>query len=475
MFEALRPLLTAPDKIAETNAEIAALAQQVATVTVHVSEPDALVTLDGVAMRGTGATRSGRVQAGSHRLSAVKPGFAAAEARIDAAGGATLERTLELTALALAGRLSVVEEHGQNAELVVDEVVIGRVPFQGAIAPGEHTLFLRGPGVLGSQPAQTTVRLNQVTTLTLALEELRAELHVVPSPRDAQVAIDGIVVGQGAWDGRLREGPHRLEITRRGFVPQSRTVDVHDSARVDVALERDLSSPEWASRIPSRIVLEVSSYGVVGAPFAGGSRESCSGACSAGLALGALVNARLTYQLRTGFGPYLQVGYLYMRSNVTSLGTRVTPVGLPDESGTIDDRTRVHSLPESLGVSLRRGERVPFTLSLGAGAIFGNASSFRSGTFAGTLGPYTVATDASAFFTYVFLEPSVRVGYPLSEHAELFADAGAMAAVALGDNPVWASSKAFHAGNNLATMSADRLVGAIVLLPRLGFGARSAF
>ena len=51
--------------------------------------------------------------------------------------------------------------------VLVDGAVVGQTPWEGPVAPGRHTIVLRGAGTEGSQPMVTSVRANQTTPVGL--------------------------------------------------------------------------------------------------------------------------------------------------------------------------------------------------------------------------------------------------------------------------------------------------------------------
>ena len=53
--------------------------------------------------------------------------------------------------LAPGGRLVVTEQAGKAAEVVIDNVVVGRAPWDGSVALGDHVVLLRGDGELGDR------------------------------------------------------------------------------------------------------------------------------------------------------------------------------------------------------------------------------------------------------------------------------------------------------------------------------------
>ena len=53
-----------------------------------------------------------------------------------------------------------------------------------------------------------------------------AQIHVVPSPSDAQIRVDGVGTGRGTFSLRLEPGSHMVEALRDGYLPWSDVVNV---------------------------------------------------------------------------------------------------------------------------------------------------------------------------------------------------------------------------------------------------------
>src|SRR5262249_1345481 len=148
---------------------------------------------------------------------------------------------VRVTALAKSGRLAVSETTGKVVDVLVDNAVVGKTPWQGVLPPGDHTVILRGEGSLGTQPVNAPVVVDRTTPLTLAVEELSATLRVVPQPAGASVAVDRVTVGRGMWEGRVRAGKHVVEIAADGFLPTTREIAIDAGKRqvVEATLSRD--------------------------------------------------------------------------------------------------------------------------------------------------------------------------------------------------------------------------------------------
>ncbi|MDB5217697.1 MAG: uncharacterized protein JWO86_5624 [Myxococcaceae bacterium] len=479
MFEALVkefPTLSPTDRSA-VEKEIAELQQLVGAIEIRTPENGAQITIDG---RERGMTPAGalRVSAGTHVLRVYKEGFAPVEKRVEVAGKQSLVVEAKLETLSQSGRLSVTEDGGKGAEVLVDGVVVGKTPWQGLVATGEHVVYLRGEGNLGTQPANATVRINQVTPIVLALEALDCSLRVEPTPNGATVAVDGVVVGNGLWDGRLRRGRHKIEVAQNGFVPQGRQLDLSPTTpeRIAVALERDPDSPLWQAQKKARIFAELSPSFPLALLLGG----DVSSAGSASFPLGFSGRAHVGYELPSGLAFGIDAGYLYLARNVDGRDAVLRPVGKPVAPGTANDKLSLKGLLVGGSAMLHRntfGEKIPLTLRIGLGALLANATDRRSGDFTPAGGmPLTVATaKTSVDVPHLYIAPEVRVGYRLGDHFEVSAGIEVMVLVALKDAR-WDQTNGVVLGNQgLAGYDNQTLFGSTLLLVNPGVGARFDF
>ncbi len=277
MFEALLrdfPTQSADDReVAER--EIRTLTALVGRIELTGAEPGATVAIDNAA-RGAAPIPAVRVSIGTHLVRVLKDGFAPFDANVTVASGQTTSVAVKLTPLMQGGRLKIVEQTGKVVDVIVDNVSIGKTPWEGTLPVGHHSVALVGEGELGTQPAAAPVRLDEVTALSLAVENLDATLRVEPKPIGASVAIDGVVVGRGLWVGRLRSGGHMLEVGAEGFLGTKREVVIPHGAHetMNVELERDPRASltfkeaeairqEWLRRGGSRLTWEARGQGLI--------------------------------------------------------------------------------------------------------------------------------------------------------------------------------------------------------------------
>lgn len=267
MFEALLGFSDLPaDYQQVARSAIAELSTQVGSLTIEGGEPGATIVVDGRYRGALPLPGPLRVKPGSREVRAFKEGLDAFGATVDVAAGKTV--TVHLRSLAKGGTLQVNEQRGRVLDVVVDGDPVGKTPWRGAVSPGEHLVALRGtvkldtmaeecaPLIeggpprrsalagtveLGTQPVNVTIRAGRPTVLTLTAESLDAWLRVEPTPGGAAVAVDSVNVGYGVWEGRLRVGAHRIEVSAPGFLPVTQEVvlERRKPRSLAVALKRD--------------------------------------------------------------------------------------------------------------------------------------------------------------------------------------------------------------------------------------------
>src|SRR5262249_16597318 len=144
MFEALLrefPSLPADDRnIAEK--AILELRALVGRIDLVGAESGASVVIDG-RQRGSIPIEPVRVSVGSHLLRVSKEGFVPFETQVQVTGGQAVRVEAKLGALTRGGRLRVTESSGKSVDVVVDNVVVGKTPWEGTLAVGGHVVLLR--------------------------------------------------------------------------------------------------------------------------------------------------------------------------------------------------------------------------------------------------------------------------------------------------------------------------------------------
>lgn len=471
--------------------EVSELRNRVGTVDIRMTEPGATIVIDG-RDRGTSPPPAPlRVSVGSHLVRVVKKGFSTFEKRVDVSGGQNVPLDVKLAALTQAGTLRVTEKGGRAVDVVVDNVVVGQTPFEGPLPLGPHTVLLRGEGNLGTQPSSADIQLNQDTVLNLALEPLEAELRIEPQPVGAAISVDGVPIGRGTWDGRLRAGRHKIAATADGFLTSERQVTLAKGKRetVKLALERDPDSPMWQTAASqSGLLLEIDAGGLWTPSLGGDPADGCTGDCDKGF------NAGFSGVLRIGYAPTkalaltLDLGYLQVQEKASGREHELNPVGKDANAGNTYDKLvlRGFTLGGSLGI--RTASRWPLTFRAGGGVLFGTLKDTRQGRYttnpntAGQTATYRVDVEQSLAARYVYAAPEIRIGRRLGRTSELSFGVQGLFLFAL-TQPKWkGSDTAVLTGNcgggaptcitdGEATYADEDLTGSLVILiaPQLGF------
>jgi hypothetical protein len=366
--------------------------------------------------------------------------------------------------------------------VVVDDVVIGRTPFDGPLGVGAHSVALRGTGTIGTQPSAAEIRPNEVTTVSLDAEELGAGLRVEPTPAAADVLIDGIVVGRGAWEGPLRAGEHRVEVESEGFFRYSRTVAIaKDEPRVlDVELKQDPNATE-RSDAPGRAVLELDGAAALSPSLGGDVMSQCALPCTSSTPVGMSWTLHAIYQLRSGFGFGFDAGSLSLAGATHGRPTVLHATGAND-TGTVDDSLRLDGVTIGASVLYREGVSIPFTVRFGMGVLFGSFRDDRTGNFTSSShDTYAVNVSESSSPKFVYGALEGRVGWQVDAHLELNVGVALMLLAAL-DSPKWQDQQSVHTasdpnapGDGPGYFGTQTLLGSTIVVFAPGIGARYEF
>lgn len=450
----------------------------VGTVEIDESEPGALVSIDGRARGEYPTAATLRVSAGSHAVRFTKEGFEPFETLVEVAGRKTVHLSAKLRPVAASGRLKVIEQRGLSVGVWVDGIFVGKAPWEGRVAAGDHVVFLRGEGQVGTQPVSIAVAANAIAPVTLAAEELAATLTVVPTPANANVAIDSVAVGRGIWEGRLRLGKHTVEVAERGFVTAQREVVLERGAadRLVVGLDRDRNSPFFQEPPrTARFMLEVvASVPVV--PFGGAINANCIEPCSLSIGVGTHGLLRLGYELGGGFGAGGVAGWLTAKQSIRNRETGLKVEGLPDLPTVASDTLSLQTLLFGGWFGFRLATPRPIFFRFTAAAVLGNLSDARFASVNDGSRVFQVGTFVENFDArFVYLAPELRIGLPVAPKVELTAGLEVPVLIAL-DRAVWRQDRDVLFGSNQkGHFAAESLTGAVLVAVAPGIGARYDF
>jgi hypothetical protein len=384
----------------------------------------ATVVVDGKERGKTPLAGPVVVAAGTRVVRVSKEGYVPFEAKPSVAGKATVVVDAKLEALARSGRLKVVEESGKVMDVVVDGAVVGKTPYEGTVAPGQHAVILKGEGKLGTQPASANVVVDQVFNLRLKAEELAGEAHIETEPPGATLVLDGVPLGQGTWEGALRVGTHKVDANAEGYFGATKSFETPEGKKtlVKVALDRDENSPFWAKGRKRPISIALAVGGLAGLTMGSDYEKSCGGDAQCldrSRPLGFAGVVRAAYEITPGFAIELDLGYMYATYSLErKLILRADPGSVPNAD--ITDKASVAGPMIGIGASYTFF-RQPVVLAgaISGGIILGKVKDTRTGTV-DTLAPPTPRTLFTASPTpdskaIVFAAPEVRVGLPIGD------------------------------------------------------------
>jgi hypothetical protein len=316
-----------PQDLDFVNKSIADLKNVTGFIVIETSVAGATVVIDSKPRGTTPLPGPVRVGQGTHTIRVIKEGYIPFETTSPVLGKQTVKIEAKLSVLARSGSLTVIETNGADAEVIVDGAPKGKVskdPYSEKLAPGTHWVALKGAGKMGTQPAPVTVALDQTATLRLTLEELPGEARIETEPVGAAIVLDGVPVGQGSWEGRLRAGSHKVDATSEGYFRTTKTFEVvaDGKASIKVNLDRDENSPFWTAGRARKISLGVFGSGVYGLFGMGGDYErSCNkegvNCYARSRALGFIGGVRGGYEVAPGLSIELDVGYAYIQSSLS--------------------------------------------------------------------------------------------------------------------------------------------------------------
>lgn len=438
--------------------------------------PGAKVVVDG-RERGIVPLSPLRLPVGTHLLRVSMEGFAPFEAQVDVIGGQTVPVTAELSALTQGGRLKITEQEGKVLDVVVDGIVVGKTPWEGTLAVGDHMVLLQGEGNVGTPPVPAPVSLNQVTPLTLRAELLDASLRIEPMPAGAHIAIDGVTVGRGLWEGRLRSGSHKIEVASEGFLPITRQLSLRggEPEVLRVSLERDRSSEAFRAANPPRIVVEASGALALSPTLGGDLVAGCGDGCTASTPMGGFGRIHVAYQLGWGLGFGIDAGALTLSQRVENRTTELQPVGRPALPGVVEDQLRLSGALLGASASYRLGtDTFPLTARLGAGAFLGTTRDEREGSFTrNDQAPLAVRPPAEQSpSTYLYVSPEAMLGYRVGERFEVSVGLQALVFLGIGESLVWENrAKLIDPVDGVKTFPPNETVAGetiVIVLPSVG-------
>ena len=171
---------------------------------------------------------------GTHRVVAEAPGYKPYAMDIEVTGETLQKHRVALTPLP--GKLTLTLAPVESATVSIDDEAAGRAPGTlEEVEAGARTVTVEAPRYL---PFTATVQVRgkrQEETLDVKLQPAWADFSIASLPAGATVSVDGKLLGQTPLAGELVQGERRITVSRTGFKPWTRTVQVEAGKAVHIA------------------------------------------------------------------------------------------------------------------------------------------------------------------------------------------------------------------------------------------------
>ena len=162
---------------------------------------------------------------GSYRVTATHPGYAPLDEQVDIAmdGPVNLAYAMQ----ELPGQLQINAEPQVKLEIMVDEQPAGLNPAgRLELTRGKHSLRVETQRYLAYELLVDVRGYGEVQQLDIKLAPAWAEISISSQPGDAQVSVDGSVVGRTPLAMQLIQGRREVELHKAGYKPATLGLDI---------------------------------------------------------------------------------------------------------------------------------------------------------------------------------------------------------------------------------------------------------
>ena len=259
-----------------------------------------------------------RVMPGRHKVIVYKEGFESFEQTVDVRQGQVVVIDATLKELRYAGTVRVTDRELVGLGIFLDGVRVGSAPWVGRVAPGRHVVWF-GDGQRGSAPIELTVLRGRTISATASVAELGGAVVLRVDPPTAELRIDGSLVADGSWSGRLPLGSYVVEARQEGYFATERELVIRRDAPVqhNLVLEVDADHPRWELH-PGSVLIDAFGGAALTWSLGTGAEASCDvGACVAeGVGHGGMVGLTAGFEFESGLVLEVAGGYLGLRKDV---------------------------------------------------------------------------------------------------------------------------------------------------------------
>jgi len=175
---------------------------------------------------------------GRYRVHAERPGYHALDEKIVVG---TDRDVFRFELVKLPGRLTVITQP-EGARMEIDGEAVGRTPIKGhKLSPGTHELVARAERHRVARETVEIEGMNREQSVTIELTPAWAEVRFASEPHDAEVAVDGEVLGRTPLTAEIGAGRRDVAVSADGYQTWRRTIQVEPGEPMtldDIALER---------------------------------------------------------------------------------------------------------------------------------------------------------------------------------------------------------------------------------------------
>lgn len=189
--------------------------------TLRVVSPvaEAVISIDGEAVGPSPAVREG-LAPGEHIVEATAEGYERVQQTVTVEAGQQRVVSLEMTRIQGEAGQIVVEANVEGAAVLVDNEERGVAPAVVTPEPGTHAVVVRADGYQEyATTCETAPGQNCEISAVLVPQQVRVRVAVQPGVRNAELYVDGDLVGPVPYDGTLPAGSHLIEIRAEGHEP----------------------------------------------------------------------------------------------------------------------------------------------------------------------------------------------------------------------------------------------------------------
>ncbi len=161
-----------------------------------------------------------------------------------------------------------ISSRPEGTQVSLDGEPVGTAPtILKNIEPGKHKLSFKKWGYL---PYETTVKVGTEEVYVEATLKELGVLKVSGEPMDAQIFLDGSVLGSSPQEVKIAPGAHDIEVTRHGYEPYTEEFEVAEGESYSVSYrleETEKFEPEVETQVSEeRIPKEERGFGISLAP-----------------------------------------------------------------------------------------------------------------------------------------------------------------------------------------------------------------